>query len=84
MRCADCKHFRSGDDNPEHAHGKVYTERTIWGWMPGYGTCSRWKIMNGGEQEFSTLPRNEVAIANDSFYNVVGPDFGCVLFEPKQ
>lgn len=48
----------------------------------GFGHCSRWHEGYGIAE--SDMATNEALVENDEGWgNVVGPDFGCVLFEPS-
>ncbi len=67
-RCKTCKHFETGE-------GRTYIN------LPGSGHCARY-------YQHYTLPDdmkpNEAWIENDEGWgNVVGPEFGCVLWELK-
>ena len=69
MRCADCKHFETGTGL---GHRKV----------AGSGHCARW--LHGYYIDPETMRRNEAWVEDDEGWgNVVGPEFGCVLFERK-
>jgi hypothetical protein len=49
---------------------------------PPYGSCARWNT--GYSYNTSTMPLNEVCVESDEGWcMVVGPEFGCVLFEEK-
>jgi hypothetical protein len=68
MRCADCKHFESQDRDGDT--------------LKDYGHCSRWH--EGYRIRPEQVQRNEAWVEDDEGWgNVVGPDFGCVLFENK-
>lgn len=72
MRCADCKHFKTGTDPRHHNYGDVR--------LAGSGSCMRWAT--GYSFDASTMNPNECWTESDEGWcNVVGPDFGCVLFE---
>ena len=48
----------------------------------GYGGCTRWHAGYG--VEMSEVAANEVLVENDEGWGaLMGPDFGCVLHEPK-
>lgn len=65
MRCADCIHYETAGDTNPPA---------------GYGHCSRWHA--GYDVVIFDVARNEAWIEDDEGWgNVVGPEFGCVLFE---
>jgi hypothetical protein len=45
--------------------------------------CERWK--DGYRFKFEDIQNNEVNVENDEGWGaLMGPDFGCVLFEAKQ
>lgn len=47
---------------------------------PPYGECGRWN--RGYRFDHDRMPLNEVLVEDDEGWGmVVGPDFGCVLFE---
>lgn len=47
-----------------------------------YGACPRWN--QGYAYNHTTMPLNEVVVENDEGWAaVMGPEFGCVLHEPK-
>jgi hypothetical protein len=47
-----------------------------------FGHCARWIEGYGIKPE--TVKPNDAWVENDEGWgNVVGPEFGCVLFEPK-
>ena len=49
---------------------------------PEYGHCSRWH--EGYHLKIADVAKNEAWVEDDEGWgNVVGPDFGCVLFETK-
>ena len=49
----------------------------------GYGHCGRWH--EGYYVAMEEVKPNEVLVEDDEGWgNVVGPDFGCVLFEAKE
>lgn len=49
---------------------------------PPYGSCERWNA--GYDTELPTMPLNEVVVENDEGWAMLmGPQFGCVLYEPK-
>ncbi len=67
-RCKDCKHF-----SPDIAGA---------GLGPGFGSCARWRF--GYQHKLEECPKNELIVENDEGWGAwIGPEFGCVLFEPK-
>ncbi len=67
MRCADCKSFTPTQ------HQDVWT---------GAGHCGRWR--QSYSEDLTTFASNEAWVESDEGWaNMVGPDFGCVLFEEK-
>jgi hypothetical protein len=47
-----------------------------------YGSCARWNVGYGYDTD--SMPHNEVLVENDEGWGMlVGPNFGCVLFEPR-
>lgn len=69
MNCKTCKFFV-----PERRH------RTASLNVDGYGSCTRWNTGYG--YDVDEMPSNEVLVENDEGWAmVVGPDFGCVLWE---
>ncbi len=69
MRCALCRYFEIG----EHAGLKNW---------PGSGRCNRW-YQSYYEDATKMLPNDCWIESDEGWCNVVGPEFGCVLFEPK-
>ena len=69
MRCADCKHF-------EPETGAL---AKLW---PGHGHCSRWH-QSYGENPAEMKPNDAWVESDEGWGNMVGPEFGCVLFERK-
>ena len=68
MRCNACKHF------------ELIAVQEFAKVPQGSGHCERW---HEGYHVDDMQP-NEAWVENDEGWgNVVGPDFGCVLFEPK-
>lgn len=66
--CQACAHFTVDDKHPP------------------YGSCSRWNVGYGAYYPPYDEPMalNEVLVENDEGWGmVVGPQFGCVLYEPK-
>ena len=50
--------------------------------FPPYGFCARWN--SGYQFDKSKMPLNEVLVEDDEGWAMrMGPDFGCVLFEPS-
>lgn len=50
--------------------------------QPPYGGCGRWNI--GYRYAQATMPLNEVVVEDDEGWAMLmGPEFGCVLHEPK-
>ena len=48
----------------------------------GFGSCNRW--LTGYDVFICHMANNDVLVENDEGWGmVVGPDFGCVLGEPK-
>ena len=71
MRCGDCKHFEKEEGVSRFRDTQV-----------GFGHCGRWH--EGYLVEISDVASNEAWVEDDEGWgNVVGPDFGCVLFEAK-
>ncbi len=69
MRCADCRYFEQSNE----AHGYLG--------MENFGHCGRW---HEGYHLEAPLSPNEAWVENDEGWgSVVGPDFGCVLFEAR-
>ena len=70
--CKDCKHFESAENEtniPDYAAPP----------MP-HGHCRRW--LAGYHHSYASMDLNEAWIMDDyGRGNVVGPDFGCVLWE---
>ena len=72
MRCADCKHFVLRG-SPQDVNTYVADD-------PPFGRCIRWHA--GYRLPDDGLQLNEAWVENDEGWaNVVGPEFGCVLFE---
>ena len=68
MRCAGCKHFERG----------IKYGHPDW---PGSGHCARWTDAYGANAK--ALKPNECWVESDEGWgNIVGPEFGCVLFDP--
>ena len=66
--CKTCKHFRPGSYKDER--GK------------GFGHCERWRY--GYRERVEDCPTNELIVENDEGWGaIMGPDFGCVLWEGK-
>lgn len=67
-RCKACRHFEAAVD-------------AYWaGLPPGFGHCSKWHIGYTGVEH---LKPNEVQVEGDEGWGaVMGPEFGCVLWEP--
>jgi hypothetical protein len=58
---------------------KFYNPRN---YQPLLGSCNRW--LTGYHLELSAIKSNEVLVESDEGWcMLMGPDFGCVLFEPK-
>lgn len=69
MRCAKCAHYQTGERT-----------RTLCVPPDGYGHCGRWH--QGYSVEMREVSSNEVLVEDDEGWgNIVGPEFGCVLFE---
>jgi hypothetical protein len=67
MRCADCKYFDKEDGRPDV--------------LAGSGRCTRWKEGYRNHVPPGWMQPNEAWVENDEGWgNVVGPEFGCVLF----
>lgn len=46
------------------------------------GSCGRWNVGYG--YDVAKMPYNEVLVENDEGWGMLmGPNFGCILFEPK-
>lgn len=77
MRCGDCKHYRPNETNDNTGSTPVPI---------GLGSCHRWR---GGDGMYGygwspeEIASNEVVVETDEGWGAqMGPDFGCVLFEP--
>ena len=65
--CRDCKYFKVDKDRPP------------------YGDCHRWNIGYGYASAVPfEMPLNEVVVEDDEGWGMLmGPEFGCNLYEPK-
>ena len=68
MRCGDCKHLDANEGHPAIA---------------GSGQCTRWHMgyLDAIDEWVLDGPKGAVVEFDEGWGNMVGPDFGCVLFE---
>lgn len=67
--CRSCRYFRVSGDG-------TYTT----GLAP-LGECCRWRV---GYRSMEETPMNEVQVEGDEGWGaIMGPDFGCVLWESR-
>lgn len=69
MRCADCEHFEPNTDAVSN----------LW---PGSGHCCRWH-QSYSDNAKDMKPNDAWVESDEGWCNMVGPEFGCVLFKPK-
>lgn len=70
MKCSHCRFF---SNRPHEGAPSI---------IPGSGHCTRW---HSSYQEPETVTSDMVWVEFDEAWgNVVGPDFGCILFESKK
>lgn len=77
--CRNCKFFETVASRAESAPSFRYDDKA----RSDFGYCSRWR--RGYHEDISKLPSNEVIVEDDEMWGaIMGPDFGCVLWEPRE